>query len=328
MRITGRLATSTVAAGLVAGLIVAVAPTARAATSEGTRPTATASKDSAGKNTAGQRTAGQNAAAKNAASKAPAVRAPWAELANEATGADLWSRGSTSEQPMGSITKIMTAYVVIEAGNLNRVITVPRGIIAYDKKYNASTAGLAPGEKLTAQQLLYGLLLPSGCDAAYALAAAYGKDGRLTDFLAQMNATARKLGLTKTHFSDFSGLPDPGERTTYSTARDLVTLGRDAMRLAAFRQVVGTRTYRVPPTSHNDPHVWTNLNSLLAHYAGATGIKTGWTTAAGNCLLFAATRRGKELIGVVLDSSKPDTTAGMNAAATDAEAMLNWGFSK
>jgi serine-type D-Ala-D-Ala carboxypeptidase (penicillin-binding protein 5/6) len=318
MRITGRLASSTVAAGLVAGMIVAVAPAARAATAEGTRPTATASKDTAGKSTAG----------KNTVSKTPSVRAPWAELANEATGADLWSRGSTSEHPMGSITKIMTAYVVIEAGNLSRVITVPSGIISYDKKYNASTAGLAPGEKLTALQLLYALLLPSGCDAAYTLAAAYGKGGRLTDFIAQMNAAARKLGLTKTHFSDFSGLPDPGERTTYSTARDLVSLGRDAMRLAVFRQVVATRTYRVPPTSHNDPHVWTNLNLLLAHYAGATGIKTGWTTAAGNCLLFAATRGGKELIGVVLDSSKPDSTAGLNVAASDAEALLNWGFSK
>jgi serine-type D-Ala-D-Ala carboxypeptidase (penicillin-binding protein 5/6) len=323
MRIIGRLASSTVAAGLVAGMIVAVAPAARAATSEGTRPTATASRDTAGKDTAGENTVG-----KNTVSKTPSVRAPWAELANEATGADLWSRGSTSEHPMGSITKIMTAYVVIEAGNLNRVITVPSGIIGYDKKYNASTAGLAPGEKLTALQLLYALLLPSGCDAAYTLAAAYGKGGRLTDFIAQMNATARKLGLTKTHFSDFSGLPDPGERTTYSTARDLVSLGRDVMRLAVFRQVVATRNYRVPPTSHNDPHVWTNLNLLLAHYAGATGIKTGWTTAAGNCLLFAATRGGKELIGVVLDSSKPDSAAGLNAATSDAEALLNWGFSK
>jgi serine-type D-Ala-D-Ala carboxypeptidase (penicillin-binding protein 5/6) len=320
MRITGRLAASTVAAGLVAGMIVAVAPAARAATSEATRPTATASKNTASKNTAGQN--------KNTVSKTPAVRAPWAELANEATGADLWSRGSTSEHPMGSITKIMTAYMVIEAGNLNRVITVPSGIVSYDNKFNASTAGLAPGEKLTALQLLYALLLPSGCDAAFALATAYGKDGSRAAFIAQMNATGRKLGLTKTHFSDFSGLPDPGERTTYSTARDLVSLGRDAMRLAVFRQVVGTRTYRVPPTSHNDPHVWTNLNLLLAHYAGATGIKTGWTTAAGNCLLFAATRRGKELIGVVLDSSKPDSAAGLNAAASDAEAMLNWGFSK
>ena len=82
----------------------------------------------------------------------------------------------------------------------------------------------------------------------------------------------------------------------------------------------------MPPTSHNDPHVWTNLNPLLAHYAGATGIKTGWTAAAGNCLLFAATRGGKELIGVVLDSSKPDSAAGMNAAASDARGHAELGI--
>ena len=160
------------------------------------------------------------------------MRAPWAELANEATGAVLWSRSSVSEHPMGSITKVMTAYLVIEAGHLNRVITVPSGIIGYDNAFDASTAGLAPGEKLTALQLLYALLLPSGCDAAYTLATAYGNGSR-SKFIAEMNATARKLGLTKTHFSDFSGLPDPGEYTTYSTVRDLVSLGRDAMRLSA-----------------------------------------------------------------------------------------------
>ena len=306
MRITGRLAASTVAAGLVAGLIVAALPPARAAAAE--RP--------------------ETAAATSTVGQAPTgIRAPYAELANEATGADLWSRSSVSEHPMGSITKVMTAYVVIEAGDLNRVITVASGIIGYDHAYDASTAGLAPGEKLTARQLLYALLLPSGCDAAYALATAYG-DGSRAKFIADMNATARRLGLSKTHFSDFSGLPDPGEYTTYSTARDLVSLGRDAMRLAVFRQIVGTRTYRVAPTSHNDPHVWKNLNLLLGHYGGATGIKTGFTSAAGNCLLFAATRGKRELIGVVLDSSRADTPAGMDAAASDAAAMLTWGFSR
>jgi D-alanyl-D-alanine carboxypeptidase (penicillin-binding protein 5/6) len=256
------------------------------------------------------------------------VRAPFAELADETTGADLWSRSSVSEHPMGSIAKVMTAYVVIAAGDLNRVITVPSGIIGYDNAYGASTAGLVPGEKLTALQLLYALLLPSGCDAAYTLATAYGKDGSRSAFIAQMNATARKLGLSKTHFSDFSGLPDPGEYTTYSTVRDLLSLGRDAMRLPTFRSIVGTRTYRVPAAANHRAHVWSNLNLLLGHYAGATGIKTGFTTAAGNCLLFAATRGGKELIGVVLDSSPVDSPAGMGAASSDATAMLNWGFSR
>jgi serine-type D-Ala-D-Ala carboxypeptidase (penicillin-binding protein 5/6) len=262
------------------------------------------------------------ASAATARGKPAGVRARWAELANAVTGADLWSRSSVTERPMGSITKVMTAYVVIEAGDLNRVITVPKGIVAYDKKYDASTAGLVPGEKLTALQLLYAMMLPSGCDAAYALATAYGPG--LPAFIATMNATARKLGLSKTHFSDPSGLPDPGEYTTYSTARDLVSLGRDAMRLGLFRQVVGTRVYRVAAGAGHRAHTWRTTNLLLGHYQGAIGIKTGDTLAAGQCLLFEARRGGTTLIGVVLHSSE-DNPAAM---FSDATAMLNWGFSR
>jgi len=141
-----------------------------------------------------------------------------------------------------------------------------------------------------------------------------------------MNAAARKFGLTKTHFSDFSGLPYPGGYTTYSTARDLVSLGRDVMRLPLLRRIVSTRTYRLAATKTHGAYVWKNLNPLLGHFPGAIGIKTGFTAAAGNCLLFAATRGTRELIGVVLDSSS--SVYGMDAAASDATAMLNWGFSR
>jgi serine-type D-Ala-D-Ala carboxypeptidase (penicillin-binding protein 5/6) len=295
MRIAGRLAAGAVVALMVAGMIAA----------GGSPALATASQQ------AGSRPAG--------------VRAPWAELANEVTGRDLWSRSSVTERPMGSITKVMTAYVVIEAGHLNRMITVPSGIIGYDAG-GASTAGLRPGEKLTALQLLYAMLLPSGCDAAYTLATAYGARGSRAAFIGRMNAAARKFGLTRTHFSDFSGLPYPGAYTTYSTARDLVSLGRDVMRLPLFRRIVLTRAYRLAATNSHGAHVWKNLNPLLGRVSGATGIKTGFTPAAGNCLLFAATRGGKELIGVVLDSSSSVT--GIGAAASDATAMLNWGFSR
>ncbi|HLH82132.1 MAG TPA: serine hydrolase [Trebonia sp.] len=250
------------------------------------------------------------------------VAAPWAELANAATGAVLWSRSPAAPRPMGSIAKVMTAYVVIEAGGLNRVITVPRGIVGYDRKYGASTAGLRPGEKLTALQLLYAMMLPSGCDAAYALAASYGPG--LTAFVARMNATAARLGLRASRFSDFSGLPDPGPYTTYSTARDLVSLGRDAMRLPLFRQIVATRVYRVAAGPGRQAHTWQNLNLLLARYPGAAGIKTGFTAAAGECLLFEARRGGRTLIGVVLHSSPGD----LNATFNDAIKMLNWGFSR
>jgi D-alanyl-D-alanine carboxypeptidase (penicillin-binding protein 5/6) len=272
---------------------------------------------------AGMIAAAPGALAARAAGAPVGVQSHWAELANAVSGANLWSRSSALERPMGSITKVMTAYVVIEAGNLNRVITVPKGIVAYDRTYDASTAGLVPGEKLSALQLLYALLLPSGADAAYSLAYAYG--GSRAGFLARMNAAASKLGLLKTHFSDFSGLPDPGQYTTYSTARDLISLGRDAMKLPLLAKIVATRSYSVAAGSGHRAHTWKNGNLLLTRYPGAIGIKTGFTAAAGQCLLFEARRGTKTLIGVVLHSSSSVTDP--SAAVNDAIRMLNYGFS-
>lgn len=228
---------------------------------------------------------------------------------------------------MGSITKVMTAYVVLTTPglNLNRVITVPSGIVAYDQRYDASTAGLRPGERYTTLQLLYAMMLPSGCDAAYALANAYGPG--LGRFITRMNTTARKLGLTRTHFTDFSGVPDPGEYTTYSTAHDLIVLGRAAMRNKTFATVVTARQYRVSAAGTHRAHTWVNLNPLLGRVPGAIGIKTGYTSAAGQCLLFEARRGSRTLIGVVLDSSGANSPS-LTAAASDATSMLNWGFSR
>jgi D-alanyl-D-alanine carboxypeptidase (penicillin-binding protein 5/6) len=300
MRIAGGIAAGAFVAAMIAAGGVA-APAARAATAEGARAKAAA---------------------------APAgVGSRWAELANAATGADLWSRSSVLERPMGSVTKVMTAYVILTTHglNLNRVITVPDGIVGYDERYDASTAGLRPGERYTTLQLLYALLLPSGCDAAYTLADAYGPG--LTGFIAKMNATARGLGLAKTHFSDFSGLPDPGAYTTYSTAHDLIALGRAAMRNRTLAAIVATREYRVSGGSAHRSHTWPNLDPLLGRVPGATGIKTGFTSAAGQCLLFEAKRGSTTLIGVVLDSAGVNSPT-LSAAASDATAMLNWGFSR
>jgi serine-type D-Ala-D-Ala carboxypeptidase (penicillin-binding protein 5/6) len=331
MRIAGRLAACAASAGIVAAGMTATAgpaPAAQAAVSStpaaastplvarAVRPASTASV-----------VAAAAAAAAAAASPPVGVQSRLAELAVAATGADLWSRSSVDERPIGSIAKVMTAYVVLTTPglNLSRVITVPEGIIAYDDAYDASTAGLSPGERLTTRQLLYAMLLPSGCDAAYALADAYGPG--LTGFIAKMNATARRLGLTKTHFSDFSGLPDPTEYSTYSTAHDLVNLGRAAMRVKTFATVVGTRAYSIGATSGHFAHTWRNLNPLLGTYPGALGIKTGYTGAAGQCLLFEARRGRTVLIGVVLDSSPVDSVT-LTAARADATAMLNWGFGR
>jgi D-alanyl-D-alanine carboxypeptidase (penicillin-binding protein 5/6) len=249
------------------------------------------------------------------------VSARSAAIENAATGQVLWKRELNTERPMGSITKVMTALVVIDAGNLNRTITVPYAALSYVSEYDASSAGLAPGDKLTARQLLYALMLPSGCDAAYVLAKAYGPG--LTGFVAKMNATAKKLGMTRTHFANFDGLPWPGEYSTYSTAASLLKLGRAAMKSPVFRAIAGKRTYRLAVGSGHHGYVWHNLDPLLGVYHGATGIKTGFTLAAGHCLLFAATRGGRSLIGVTLDSTGVGTTVN----GTDATRLLNWAFS-
>ena len=261
-------------------------------------------------------------AARAAASVGPVgVGARSAAVENAATGKLLWSRGLNTERPMASITKVMTAFVVIRAGHLNRAITIPSAVTGYVRAHNASSAGLRPGDKLTARQLLYGLLLPSGADAAYALAKAYGPG--LRAFVAKMNATARQLGMRRTHFSNFDGLPYPTSYSNYSTAANLLVLGRAAMLLPAFRAVVDRRGYRLAAGSGHHAYRWTNLNPLIGRYKGAIGIKTGYTRAAGQCLLFEATRNGHSVIGVTLHS--PGSIAAISRAA--ATRILNWAFS-
>jgi serine-type D-Ala-D-Ala carboxypeptidase (penicillin-binding protein 5/6) len=262
------------------------------------------------------------ASAATAASGPSGVAAKAAAVENAANGKLLWSRELDTERPMASITKVMTAFVVIRAGSLNREITVPYAVVAYVREHNASNAGLRPGDRLTAGQLLYALLLPSGADAAYALAEAYGPG--LSAFIAKLNATARLLGMTRTHFSNFDGLPYPTSYSTYSTAANLLTLGRAAMLLPAFRSVVDLRSYYLAAGSGHHAYLWKNLNPLLGHYPGAIGIKPGYTGAAGQCLLFEATRNGYFVIGVTLDS--PGSISTPNPA--DAIRILNWAFSQ
>ena len=263
-------------------------------------------------------------AASAAAAALPAgpagVHAWSAAVENAATGRLLWSRDLNTERPMASITKVMTALVVIRAGDLNRTITVPSAVVAYVREWDASNAGLRPGDKLTAHQLLYGMLLPSGADAAYALAEAYGPG--IGPFIAKMNAVARLMGMTRTHFSNFDGLPWPTEYSNYSTAANLLTLGRAAMSSPVFRSIVDQRSYRISAGSGHHAYLWRNLNPLLGYYSGAIGIKPGYTGAAGQCLLFEATRKGYAVIGVTLHS--PGSISDLNRA--DATRILNWAF--
>lgn len=249
------------------------------------------------------------------------VKATGAALADAGTKRLLWSRQLNAERPIGSITKVMTALVVIEAGGLDRHIRVPRAVLQYVAKYQAESAGLHPGDILTPRELLEALMLESGCDAAYILATAYGPG--IPAFLAKMNATALQLGMTQTHFTSPDGLPYPTEYSTYSTPADLLTLGIAAMKLPLFRSIVGQPFYQLAKKrGQHHAYWWGNTNDLITSYPGADGIKTGYTDAAKHCLLFEAVRRRITLIGVVLGS--PPT--GPASAAQAATQMLNWGF--
>jgi D-alanyl-D-alanine carboxypeptidase (penicillin-binding protein 5/6) len=239
------------------------------------------------------------------------------------TGVLVWGSDVNVARPMGSITKVMTALLVIRAGDLGREIKVTKGAVRYVGRRGASSAGLIAGDVLTARQLLYAMLLPSGCDAAYLLASSYGP-GR-AEFIAKMNAAAKALGLTSTHFSHYDGMPYPTEYSTYSSPADLIRLGEQAMRNPLFRSIVAQRRYRVTADALHHGYRWRTTDTLLGTYRGMLGIKTGNTDAAGNCFLFEARRGRRTLIGVILHVSPTRNGAALFTAA---RRLLNWGFQR
>ncbi|MFC5182243.1 D-alanyl-D-alanine carboxypeptidase family protein [Actinomadura harenae] len=241
-----------------------------------------------------------------------------AKAAYLSVGKASWGRGADVRRPVASVTKLMTALVVVRSGGLGRTITIKRKYLAYGAKHGASMAGLHAGDRLTARQLLYAMLLPSGSDAAYALVESYGRTW--PRFVAKMNATARSLGMDDTHYDNFDGLPWPSRTADSSTPRDQVVLARRALSDPTVRRVVATRAYSLPRTGDHAAYTWTNTNRLLGTYRGARGVKTGFTNTAGYCLLFSARRGNRTAYGAVL--GEPTSTARF----TDATRLLNWAF--
>ncbi|MFJ2174461.1 D-alanyl-D-alanine carboxypeptidase family protein [Streptomyces sp. NPDC087851] len=259
-----------------------------------------------------------------AAAAAPTVSAKGAFVLNNASSATVYSKAADTRRQMASTTKIMTAAVVLSTKgvDLNRKVTVKQAYRDYVAKEGASTADLRTGDKLTVRQLLYGTMLPSGCDAAYALADTYGTGStnaaRTKSFIAKMNAKAKELKLTNTKFDSFDGISGGGNN--YTTPRDLAKIAQYAMKNANFRAVVKATSYKAAAPAANGgtrTYTWYNTNQLLGSYSGAIGIKTGTGTAAGPCLVFAATRGSKTLVGVVLSGTD---------RYKDAAKMLDHGF--
>ncbi len=215
-----------------------------------------------------------------------AISAQSAVLIDGTTGAVLFAQNADEQLPMASTTKIMTAIVALEQEDLDRVYTVKKEYTLVE----GSSMYLKDGERLTLRETLYGLLLLSGNDAALAIA---GECGGMEAFVAKMNETAQQLGLTHTHFDNPNGLDGA---THYTTARELAKIAAYAMQNATFREMVSTKSH-----SENGRYM-TNHNKLLQYYTDAVGIKTGFTKKSGRCLVSAAERNGRRLIGVTLNA--------------------------
>ena len=247
--------------------------------------------------------------------KPPTVSAAAAYLLDADTGHTLVDLNGEEPLPMASTTKIMTAIIAIETADPDQLVTVRQDAYNEVQQNNGSSAFLVVGDKIPLKYLLYGLLLPSGDDAAVAIADTVG--GTEANFVRIMNIFAYRLHLYQTHYINPDGLEAPGH---HSSAYDLVRLARYAMTLPTFAQIVQAQSYTLPANTDHHRYTWKTTNTLLGAYKGATGIKTGTTPEAGFCLVFSAIRNGHRLIGVVLD----DKSEKLRFA--DARTLLNWGF--
>ena len=223
----------------------------------------------------------------------------------------MWERDPETTRAPASLTKLITAMVAVDdAGSLDRVVEVTPGAT----QVVPSVMGLLAGERLTVRQLLDGLFLSSGNDAAEALAQGIVPRER---FIRQMNQKATSIGLTGSHFVNPSGLDAPGHgMTAHDLVHTAVYLDRYYPQLAA---IAATKDIAIPATAQHKAFYPHNLNGLLWSYAGATGLKTGLTDNAGGCMLATATRDGRHLVVVVLNATLHSTA--------DATVLLNYGFS-
>jgi D-alanyl-D-alanine carboxypeptidase len=227
-------------------------------------------------------------------------------------GRVLWERDPGRRLPIASLTKMMTALVVTANARPSAKVLITREAI----HFSGSGVGLLPlGKRVPLGALLYGLLLPSGNDAAIALAQHVGRTQ--ARFISMMNARARAMGLRCTHFSTVSGIVDRGN---YSCATDLAALAHAMLVQPLLSRIVASRSAILPfPIKGGRLFLYSNNPLLIARYPGADGVKTGFTDASGPCLV-AAARRGRTWLGVVLlHSGNP---------SAQAQQLLNAGFAK
>jgi len=251
-------------------------------------------------------------------------------------GSVIFSKNETRRSAPASLTKIVTAILVFEkCADLSEVVTVKDYCIEAFYGLDSSNAGIRIGERLTVEQLLYCMMLPSANEAAYILADHAA--GSVKAFVEEMNAFAEGLGCTDTHFANPHGLDEEGH---YTTAADLAAMTSYALRRefkgnAAFEKIVGTRAYEVPATNLHAKRSLVSTNKMLNrnypdyYSADVSGVKTGSTDLAGTCIAAKASRAGFHYLCIVMrgqNVDKPGDTYKINTAMVDAKAMLDWAF--
>ncbi len=239
-----------------------------------------------------------------------AVSAESAVLLEADSGSIVWSKDPTKRLPMASTTKIMTALVAIESGDLDREVCVADEAVGVE----GSSMYLKRDECLTLSHLIYGLMLESANDAATAIA--YAIAGGVDEFADLMNDRARRIGLVDTHFTNPHGLDSDKH---YTTAADLALLTREALKNGTFREIVSTYKKNIPLNGDEGTRCLLNHNKLLKSYDGAIGVKTGFTKKSGRCLVSAAEREGVTLIAVTLNAPSD---------WEDHKRMLDYGFAE
>lgn len=255
---------------------------------------------------------------KNSGAGEPQILAKSVILMDVESSYVMYAKNTQEKVPVASTTKIMTALVVLEnhSDKLQDIVTVTYPMTAVE----GSDIDLKPGEKMTVENLLKGLLIRSGNDTAYSLAAYFGgKD----NFVLEMNKKVRDLGLANTQFKDPAGLDDEG----LSTAHDLAFLAAYAMRNTTFQEIVKTPKTTITSADGTISHELESSNRMLRveeqfFFPFTVGIKTGFTDAAGHCLVSAAQKDGHTLVGVILNTNENTLVA----SAKESKKILEWGF--
>ncbi|MGD8189144.1 D-alanyl-D-alanine carboxypeptidase family protein [Brevibacillus ginsengisoli] len=246
---------------------------------------------------------------KSASNKAPSISAESAALIDVQSGRILYAKAGDKKMRIASLTKTMTAIVAIESGKLNDVITIPGEAVGVE----GSSIYLKKGERLTLEELLYGLMLRSGNDSAVAIANHIG--GSVPGFVYLMNEKAAMIGMTHTNFNNPHGLDDSNMH--YSTASDMAKLSAYALRNPTFKKIVSTKVKNISWEGNEWDRKLQNKNKLLYLYKGADGVKTGYTKLAKRCLASSATRDGRQLAVITLNAPND---------WNDSMELMDWGF--